>query len=211
MTHIFKTPTRLGSAPARASLAMAALLLTPLAARAEALRAAVFPFELDDTSLVGEKGGPGADEHARLALIDGELRDLLAKSGRYDPIPLGAAAAKANDMSLRTCDGCEVPLARDLGAGVSVVGWVQKVSPLILNINLVIRDAKTGNVLNGGSVDIRGDTDESWSRGVKYLLRDRMHVLGPKTSRETRSDTHAGQRDRPGRGRDRAGWRRRYH
>ncbi len=138
---------------------------------------------MDDTSLQGETGGPGANESARLALIDGELRDLLAKSGRYEPVPLDPAAKKkAADMSLRTCDGCEVPLARDLGAAVSVVGWVQKVSPLILNINLVIRDAKTGNVLNGGSVDIRGDTDKSWSRGVKYLLRDRMHVLGPKTS-----------------------------
>lgn len=181
MGTIFKTPRRLGSALARAAALAPALLLVPLAARAEPVRAAVFPFELDDTSLQGEMGGPHANESQRLALIDGELRDLLAKSGRYEPVPLGAEAAKkAADMSLRTCDGCEVPLARDLGAAVSVVGWVQKVSPLILNINLVVRDAKTGNVLNGGSVDIRGDTDESWSRGVKYLLRDRMHVLGPR-------------------------------
>ncbi len=185
MTLIFKTPCRLGSVLARGSLAASALLLAPLAARAEPLPAAVFPFELDDTSLVGEMGGPHANESTRLKLIDGELRDLLAKSGRYDPVPLGAEAAKAADMTLRTCDGCEVPLARDLGAAVSVIGWVQKVSPLILNINLVIRDAKTGNVLNGGSVDIRGDTDESWSRGVKYLLRDRMHVLGAKASQGT--------------------------
>ena len=183
MNPIFKTPSRLGSVPARAALAASALLLMPVAARAEAVRAAVFPFELDDTSLQGEMGGPKANESARLTLIDGELRDLLAKSGRYDPVPLSPEVTKkAADMTLRSCDGCEVPLARDLGAAVSVVGWVQKVSPLILNINLVIRDAKTGNALNGGSVDIRGDTDESWSRGVRYLLRDRMHVLGAKTS-----------------------------
>lgn len=183
MSTVFKTPPRFGSAQARAALAAAALLLVPLAARAEALRAAVFPFELDDTSLQGETGGPGSNESKRLALIDGELRDLLAKSGRYEPVPLGAEAAKkAADMSLRTCDGCEVPLARQLGAAVSIVGWVQKVSPLILNINLVIRDAKTGNVLQEGSVDIRGDTDESWTRGVAYLLRDRMHILPPKGS-----------------------------
>ncbi len=180
MDAIFKIGRRVRSAQAGAALAASALFLVPLAARAEALRAAAFPFELYDTSLQGEQGGAGANEHARLALIDGELHDLLAKSGRYEPVPLGAEAAKAGDMDLRTCDGCEVPLARDLGAAVSVVGWVQKVSPLILNINLVIRDAKTGNVLNAGSVDIRGDTDESWSRGVAYLLRDRMHILPPK-------------------------------
>ena len=193
MDTIFKTRLRLGSVLARVALATAALLAVPLAARAEALRAAVFPFELDDTSLQGEMGGPGANENARLALIDGELHDLLAKSGRYEPIPLGAAAAKAKDMSLRTCDGCEVPLAHDLGAAVSVVGWVQKVSPLILNINLVIRDAKTGNVLNGGSVDIRGDTDESWTRGVAYLLRDRMHILPPKGNRGAGSNQGSSQ------------------
>jgi hypothetical protein len=179
MGTIFKTPLRLGPAQARAVLAASVLLFVPLAARAEAQRAAVFPFELDDTSLQGETGGPGANESKRLALIDGELHDLLAKSGRYEPVPLGAEAAKkAADMSLRTCDGCEVPLARNLGAAVSVVGWVQKVSPLILNINLAIRDVKSGNVLQEGSVDIRGDTDESWTRGVRYLLRDRLHILG---------------------------------
>ena len=158
-------------------LLWAALALSPLSAWAEAERAAVFPFELYDTSLQGQTGGPGADEHARLALIDGKLRNMLASSGRYDPVPLGPAAAKAADLDLRTCDGCELPLARDLGAGVSVVGWVQKVSPLILNINLVFRDVTTGKIVDGGSVDIRGDTDESWTRGVAYLLHDRLHIV----------------------------------
>lgn len=176
MDAIFKTSSRL--AP---GFLAAALALSPLFARAQAERAAVFPFELYDTSLQGEKGGQGADEHARLALIDGKLRTMLANSGRYDPVPLGSAAAKAADLDLRTCDGCELPLARELGAGVSVVGWVQKVSPLILNINLVIRDVGTGKVVDGGSVDIRGDTDESWTRGVAYLLHDRLHMI-PKAN-----------------------------
>ena len=172
MNAIFKPSLRLAL-----GLPWAALALSPFSARAEAERAAVFPFELYDTSLQGEKGGPGADEHARLALIDGKLRDMLASSGRYDLVPLGPAAAKAADLDLRTCDGCELPLARELGAGASIVGWVQKVSPLILNINLVIRDVATGKVVDGGSVDIRGDTDESWTRGVAYLLHDRLHMV----------------------------------
>jgi hypothetical protein len=168
MGGIFKASSR---------LLWAALALVPLSAARAAERAAVFPFELYDTSLQGERGGPGSDEHARLALIDTKLRTMLAGSGRYDPVPLGSAAAKAADLDLRTCDGCELPLARALDAGVSVVGWVQKVSPLILNINLVVRDVATGRVVQGGSVDIRGDTDESWARGVAYLLHDRLHMV----------------------------------
>jgi hypothetical protein len=51
---------------------------------------------------------------------------------------------------------------------------VQKVSNLILNITLVVRDVGTGQVINAGSVDLRGNTDESWSRGLSYLLRNRL-------------------------------------
>ncbi len=53
-------------------------------------------------------------------------------------------------------------------------GWVQKVSNLILNINLVIEDAQTGKVLRADSVDIRSNTDNSWSRGLRFLLNERL-------------------------------------
>ena len=76
---------------------------------------------------------------------------------------------------MRTCDGCDVELARKTAAKISVTGWVQKVSNLILNINVVAREVGTGKVIEAGSVDIRGNTDESWSRGLSYLLRQRLH------------------------------------
>ncbi len=66
-----------------------------------------------------------------------------------------------------------------MGADLAAYGWVQNVSNLILNINLVIEDAATGKRLNAASVDIRGNTDESWDRGLRYLVRER--VLAPPT------------------------------
>ena len=81
----------------------------------------------------------------------------------------------AQKLDLKSCDGCELDLARKVHAAISVTGWVQKVSNLILNINLVARDVATGKVISAGSVDIRGNTDESWSRGLSYLLRNRLH------------------------------------
>ena len=51
---------------------------------------------------------------------------------------------------------------------------MQKVSNLILNVNLVVEEASTGRTLRAESVDIRGNTDESWSRGLRYLLNERM-------------------------------------
>ena len=139
------------------------------AAHAAPLRAAVFDFEFVDTS----PEPPRPDEEARLRRLDQQLRDLLARSGQYQPVDLGAVATAARAANLRECD-CDVAFARQIGADVSVTGWVQKVSNLILNINAVIRDVPSGRVVRAGSVDIRGNTDESWSRGLAYLVENRL-------------------------------------
>jgi hypothetical protein len=47
---------------------------------------------------------------------------------------------------------------------------VQKISNLILNINLRVEDVATGKAVFQRSVDIRGNTDLSWRRGVKSLV-----------------------------------------
>jgi hypothetical protein len=148
-------------------------LLAAPAAQAEAPLAAVFAFELDDTSLQGEMRGQDQGDLARLAKLDVQLREGLARSGRYTPV---AVPTDPSEPSWWTCDGCEVAPARKAGARYSVIGWVQKVSNLILNINIVIRDVQTGQRVAAGSVDIRGDTDESWKRGISYLLQNRILV-----------------------------------
>ena len=58
-----------------------------------------------------------------------------------------------------------------------MTGWVQKVSNLILNMNVVVRDTATGEVVSGKSVDMRGNTDESWSRALDWLVR--KYLLAP--------------------------------
>lgn len=152
------------SAPAGSAGALAAAPVT----------AAIFPAELADTSLEGEMRGRTPEEQARLHRLDTQLRELLAGTGRYRPVELGEAARSAATRVLHDCGGCDAPLAQQAGAQVSVVAWVQKVSALILSINAVIRDAATGRVLRAASVDIRGDTDESWSRGLAYLVNRRL-------------------------------------
>lgn len=154
---------------------LAVLCFAALSARAQCPRAAVFAVELVDTSLQGAIQGPAKEDLERLARLDAQLLDSLARSGQYTPL---AVVADPAGPALRTCDGCEVAPARKAGAQVSVIGWVQKVSNLILNINLVMRDVETGKRIAAGSVDIRGDTDKSWMRGLAYLLRNRILVSG---------------------------------
>lgn len=156
------------------------VILASASAPAAAARAAVFDFELDDTSLQGAVSGASAADHARLEHINHQLRVALIRAGRYIPVDLAPVAAQAEATNLQACDACAISLAQKVAAEFAVVGWVQKVSNLILNINLQIRDVATGRMVNGGSVDIRGDTDESWSRGLAYLLSE-LH-LAPGTS-----------------------------
>jgi len=137
--------------------------------------AAVFPFVFDDTSLQGEAQGMREDQQTRLAALDRQLNEALLRSGCCSPVDVASVAKSAQSMNLLNCDGCEVGVARQAGAAISVTGWVQKVSNLILNINVVARDVATGRVISAGSVDIRGNTDESWSRGLAYLVRNRLH------------------------------------
>ena len=75
---------------------------------------------------------------------------------------------------LRGCNGCELKLAAGIDADLAGLGWVQKVSNLILNINLQVREVASGRLVYAGTVDIRGNTDESWQRGVRYLLERRV-------------------------------------
>ncbi len=47
---------------------------------------------------------------------------------------------------------------------------MQKVSNLILNINVQIKDVPTGEMLYAKSVDLRSNTDQSWLRGIRYMV-----------------------------------------
>jgi hypothetical protein len=144
------------------------------AAMAAPPRAVVFDFELIDTSLTGEMRGVNKGETVRLAKLAPELREKLAASGLYDIVDLGPEEAAAKAANLQACGGCDVAIAKKLGADLSITGTVQKVSELILNINIYVRDVKTGQLSNAYSVDIRDNTDESWLRGLSYLIRNRL-------------------------------------
>ena len=76
-----------------------------------------------------------------------------------------------NSFALHSCNGCDVEIGRALKTDRVMTAWVQKVSNLILNINIQIRDVKNDAIILNKSVDIRGNTDESWSRGIRYMVR----------------------------------------
>jgi len=138
-------------------------------------RIAVFDFQLINTS--PQPSTPA--ELARTRMLTRELQADFSKSGKYQVVSIAPVrAALAKETGIYNCSGCERPLARKLGAPLAAVGWVQKVSNLILNINLYVEDTKTGRRLQEGSVDIRGNTDISWKRGLRFLLQEHDFTSG---------------------------------
>jgi hypothetical protein len=158
----------------RIAAAVALMLLVPVGAHAEPLKTAVFDFELLDTSLQGEMEGPRGDEQQRLIRTSEQIRNGLAGSGKFAVLDIAPVRDAAHAANLQACGGCDVDLARKIGADLAITGVVQKVSNLILSLNLYLRDTKSGRLVTSMSADFRGNTDESWQRTASYLLRNRL-------------------------------------
>jgi hypothetical protein len=115
-----------------------------------------------------------AAERARLALIASLFKAELEASGRYTfvSIPADAAAKISAGPEVGACGGCEFGYGKALGADTAAWIVVQKVSDLILNINVYMADVAARKLAFVHSVDIRGNTDESWSHGITYLVKN---------------------------------------
>src|SRR5215813_6414119 len=117
---------------------------------------AVFDFELIDTSLEGAVRGVRPDEQERLARLS-QLRQLLRDSGRFSLVDITPIAREAQASNLQACGDCDTRLARRVGAEMAITGTVQKVSNLILNMNIYVRDASSGATIAAMSADMRGN------------------------------------------------------
>lgn len=113
-------------------------------------------------------------ERARLASIEELFKSKLEASGRYKfvQIPADTKAKIESGPWAGSCGGCEIDYGEQLGG--DIVAWVvvQKVSNLILNINVYMADVVTKKMTFVHSVDIRGNTDESWTRGMTYMVKN---------------------------------------
>jgi hypothetical protein len=154
--------------------ATAVTLMISAPVHAEPPKVAVFDFELVDTSLQGEVNGPRTDEQGRLMRVGDQLRRELTESGKFHVLDISPVNDAAHGSNLQACGGCDVQYAQRLGADLVITGVVQKVSNLILNVNIYMRDVHSGGLVTFAGADMRGNTDESWSRAMSYLVRNRL-------------------------------------
>ena len=120
-------------------------------------------------------------ERMRMAALEKSFKAQLEASGNYKFVPVSAAeqAKIAKGQAVGMCGGCEIQYGKK--AGAEQVAWirVQKVSNLILNLNVYMENVADEKMAYEHSVDIRGNTDESWSRSLTYLIKN--YLLAPKS------------------------------
>jgi hypothetical protein len=132
---------------------------------------AIFPFEIYDTS--GEPPQPDLTE--RLAMATRVLSEALEKTGRYSPVDLGPFGAEVAATAPRyRCGDCFLPVAREAGAAFAVASVVHKVSSLVTSMDIWILDASSSATVAHLGGQIRGDTEEAYAHGVRFLVRNRL-------------------------------------
>ncbi|MBH0238285.1 DUF3280 domain-containing protein [Methylobrevis sp. L22] len=161
---------------------IAAILLfaTPLAAQETGKKVAIFDFELVDTSLDGEMLGTTDAEFSRLAMIGDRLRAYYDEHADFTIIGAPEVATEGRKHNLQSCGQCDVKIAREAGADLAVTGVVQKVSNLILSLTIYVRDTESGEIVQMAGTDIRGNTDESWGHGLRWMAKNRLHLIPAK-------------------------------
>ena len=112
---------------------------------------------------------------ARLAIEDNNT------TGKFQLLDISPVKAAAEGSNLQACGGCDVQYAQRIGADLVITGVVRKISTLILNLTIFVRDVHTGQLITAMNADFRGNTDESWTRATSFLVRNRL--LAPEYGR----------------------------
>jgi hypothetical protein len=139
------------------------------------IKLAVFPFELEDFSAAAAYTPPDDIDREQLRLSTEEARRLIAESGRYQLVDIGATndeAAKAG--KLHNCEGCEARIAAGLNADQSMIGIVTRISRTDYAVTYKIRDAQSGALVDVEQTDLRAGANSAWSRGARWLIQRRL-------------------------------------
>jgi len=147
-----------------------------------------------DFELVNEMHDPRTAEgdQQRLKLISEELKLQMASCPAFlltdaGPAEERIAIARNRIAYVYRCNGCAREIGTAAGVQLVLLPWVQKVSNLILNLNAEVRAVATDRVVAARSVDIRGNTDRGWLRGVVALAARLCDLDGERLSREPES------------------------
>ncbi len=183
-----EVPSRRRRAGRGAALAVLGLLLAAGPAPAAGPTLMVLPLELVDSSLEGEVYGRSKAQTNRLAATTEAVRARLKEAPEFTLLPPEAGAElyqrdRDRYAYVYRCVGCVLEIGRSAGAELILVGWVQKVSNLILNLSIRVYDTRDGRLWRNGWISMRGNTDAMWRRAAEKLVERVLLTPGQEAVR----------------------------
>lgn len=165
-----------------AAIVVLGLLLSPLAAAQPApiMRPSLLLADVELVELApADQRYDEAEDAARATMLSKRIRAAVVGADRYHV--LGASENERRPPHRYTdCKACIIDWAHRHGADYVLVTWVQKESRLILMINMALIDvAHPDRPAAGGSVDLRGDTDQTWLAGASQMLDRTLDLAMP--------------------------------
>jgi len=118
---------------------------------------------------------PGELERARY--MTAHIRKAFELSDAYELVDIekvGELVQQLKDSRkyLHQCEPCARRIGEAADVDYVVTSWVQVVSNLIINLNLVLRDGQTGEVIKTSFNDIRGNNNNTWRGGTNFNLEN---------------------------------------
>ena len=162
---------------AAAAAATWAFIPVPLAIAADPIKIAVFEFELIDSTASGGLIAKDAVDIENLKEAGEVARRMLSASGRYSVLDTSSVRGEVKG-DIQDCRGCEAGLAGKLGADQSMVGIVTRVGRVEHTVQIVVRDARTGDIVSNSFSGLRMGANYSWPRAVTSLMNNK--ILAPQ-------------------------------
>lgn len=111
--------------------------------------------------------------------LSDEVRTYLKNEGRFSLVDNAnyrdAIEKVTGGRNFFACRACYMAAAKTAGADYVAVGWVQRVSNLIIEFNFRVEEVATGKVVDKSYISIRGNSDKSWHDGAMFLMKDYQH------------------------------------
>lgn len=160
-------------------LIMTCIVLPATANAAQRERLVVLPFEIVDNTPV--PGGSDRNEKM-LDKLTNFIGQNINEEGIFDVV----SQSEVNDVVsaaqlgtyIHTCNRCEYALAKQVGGDKVMIGWIYKMSILILTMHIEIKDVASEKTLISKAYDFRGDNEKAWLRAAKYMVRDLGAMMG---------------------------------
>ena len=155
----------------RCLLGIACIASICLPARGEEPSSLRIPIAVADFDYIDTSAEPTNQEAAhaeRLRAFTERLRlDLAQENYRIVELP---CAQRPCTVRRSTAERL-IESARAAGARLLLLGGIHKVSTLIQNGKVRVVDVEMNQVVFDRSISFRGDTDESWERAERFLVR----------------------------------------